>query len=385
METAPASRASSALVKRVTLRESRFEDRDSVLALMRRNGLVVQPSAGNWQWLWRDNPAAAHMHTAWPIGWVLEDKGGIVGYLGNVPLRSLFKGKIVRVAAARGFAVDPHARGHSLRLAATFFSQTGADLLLNTSANAGAAAVWGLCKGFVIPQSGYNETLLWILKDRAFLMSVIRKLGQPAWLANLASAILAPAVAAERFVFRRATSRSSGAIISVFDPDQIDKRFDELWESTLRAFPTRLMADRSACSLRWHFGHVNAPERESKVLALSKGGELAGYAVLTREDSARLGLRRMRISDLLARNDDIAVIDHLLVASHDFAFSAGSHTLELVGFPKLVRDRALARKPYAYRVAVTPYWYKARDSQLAQQLVAEDSWYGTPFDGDTSL
>jgi hypothetical protein len=369
-----------------SLREARFEDCDGVLALMRRNGLPVESTTARWHWLWQNNPAIALLQEPWPMGWILENESGIAGYLGNVPMLYRFNGKTLRVGAARGFAVDHSARSHSLRLVAAYFSQTGADLLLNTSANAAAASVWGLCKARTVPQANYDKVLLWILKDRAFVESYLLKLGKAPWLAKLAAFLAAPAVSAEGIVRRRIPrSSSSGAVVSVLDPSEIGEEFDVLWQDIVKSRPDRLLADRSAHSLRWHFDTQNAVERQAKVIALRRNGVLSGYAILTREDSGRLGLKRARISDMIAKDDDVSAIDDLLAASYKQAKATGCHALELVGFPGFVRQRALAANPHIYRLPAPPYWYKARDPLIASELEKELHWYALPYDGDATL
>src|SRR5437016_3877551 len=105
---------------RLVIREAKYSDCSGVGALTIRNGLAFQWSLDRWVGLWQENPSM-QFEPSFPIGWVLEEAGKIVGYLGNVPLLYHIQGKRVRAAAARGFAVDVEHRSHSFRLAAAFF------------------------------------------------------------------------------------------------------------------------------------------------------------------------------------------------------------------------------------------------------------------------
>ena len=367
------------------LREARFDDCAAVIALSRRNGHLVPSSASHWQWLWQDNPAVAHCQD-WPIGWVLEDGNGIVGYLGNVFSTCYLNGRRLRIAAARNFVVDSAFRGHSLRLAASFFSQKNADLLLNTSANEAAGSVFRLCKAQRIPQPGYDKILFWIVHERAVIQAYLRKRGHPAWQARLGGAILAPAVAAEGIFRKRHRPRPlPGSEIKLLDPEQIGPEFDALWKYVLETRSDRLLSDRSAATLRWHFNRNAAVERRAKVLTVWAGGTLLAYAVVTREDSGPLDLKRCRISDLLAKDDDPAAIDQLLAAANEYAKANDSDTLELMGFPQHIRERFLIGRPQVYQLPYWPYWYKAPDPDLAAALMQERVWYGSPYDGDATL
>ena len=85
------------------LREARAVDFDAIAAVKRRNGMPAEP----WAWLWQENPARAAFPADFPLGWVLDCEGLVVGYLGNVPLQYYRGGNKLRAAVARGFVVDP--------------------------------------------------------------------------------------------------------------------------------------------------------------------------------------------------------------------------------------------------------------------------------------
>lgn len=352
---------------------------------MRRNALPVQSTSTRWEWLWFRNPAMPSAD--WPIGWVLDSEGEVVGYLGNVPAMFWFKGKSVRAAAARSFVVDPEFRRGSLRLAAAFFSQSQADLLLNTSANVSAAAVFELCKSRRVPQPSYDQGLVWILRSHGFLEAYLRKRGCKEWLTIFGAAALAPFTYLESFRPRLMMQHRAcaGFSISMLDPDSIDAEFDVLWTAYIEAHPDRLLADRSAAVLRWHFGAESAVEKRPVVIALRRNGSLAGYTIVTRENSERLALKRMRVSDLVAKNDDIEVIDSLLAAAYRFARDDGSHALEIIGFPEHIRERALRSYAHTHQLESWRYWYKATDTHLHADLMVESAWYASPFDGDATL
>lgn len=369
------------------LREARFGDGEAVATLMRRNALIVQSTSRRWDWLWERNPA---MHEQWPIGWVLEGEGGIVGYLGNVPSLFWFRGKRLRAASARSFVVDPPFRGSSLRLAGAYFLQGEVDLLLNTSANATAGQVFRLCKARQLPQRDYDIGLLWITDPKGFLGAFARQRGYPNVLSRILTTTMLPAafIAFQyaRRHFDRACLANRHMAVDVIEPDCAGPEFEAMWSAYREAHPDRLLADRSAAALRWHFGTGSAAERRSRVLAVSLDGMLLGYAVVTREDSERLGLKRLRVSDLLAMDDDPLVIDTLLAAAHRTAREDGAHVLDLIGFPTQVRSRALANCARPYALDAWRYWYKVPDDgELDAELGRESAWYASPYDGDATL
>lgn len=367
------------------IREASYSDCEAVGALKRRNGLSVKWSTDRWIGLWQENPAMLQ-NPAMPIGWVLEQEGRVVGYLGNIPMYYQFKGRRLLAAAARGFAVDAEHRGQSLRLAAAFFSQKDVALLLNTSANVPSGSVFKLCKAEKIPYPDYDKALFWVVNARGFASSVLRMRGFGAALAAIAGAMLAPAVYIEGLWRQRGPLGHATAYeMSVLDPHSVGEEFDEFWQRTLAERSQCLLAERSAGALRWHFGHRGAATRRAKFVCAWHAGKLVGYVVLTREDSEGIGLMRSRIADLMAEKDAPDIIDALLNAAYLQACAEGSHILELVGFPERIRKHFVDGRAFERTLPSWQFWYKAVAPGLSDDLKCQDAWYGSSYDGDASL
>ena len=97
------------------------------------------------------------------------------------------------------------------------------------------------------------------------------------------------------------------------------------------------------------------------------------------------GLRRSIIADMIARKDNPEVLAALCVAAYDQAKQAGSHILEVLGFPQTVRSVCSRWNPYLRKYPACPFYYKAVDPLLHKQLADASAWYASPFDGDTTL
>ena len=369
-----------------TVREARYADAGPVAALTQRNGLASGTvSANDWSELWRENPVLQERPSL-PIGWVLESDGRVAGYLGNIPRHYHLGGQRLLAAAARGMAVDVDQRRHSLRLVAAFFSQKGVDLLLNTTANAAAGAVFQLCKAARCPQPDCDRALFWIVDARGFGESALRKRGHGSITARAGSVLLGPALALEGRLRRRGRFGPAGDLeLSVAEPRQLGDDFDAFWQRLLAARPGTLLADRSRQTLQWQFGRPGAAARHARVVCARRAGRITGYAVVTREDAAEIGLRRSRIVDLMAENNDPQVIDSLAQASFDLARASGSHVLESMGFPAITAEQLVARKPYARMLPAWPYWYYAPSADLRGQLQSPGAWHASAYDGDSSL
>ncbi len=368
------------------LREARYSDASPIAALLQRNG-IAEASArdDDWSLLWRENPVVRDQPSV-PIGWVIDDNGRIIGYLGNVPLYYHYQGRRLTAAAARGLAVDEAYRSCSMKLVAAFFSQKSVDLLLNTTANAAAGAVFQLCKAKKVHQPGADVALFWILDPRAVAQSVLRKRGHGDQVSRIAGPLFGLGLAIEgRWRRRGPPPRGRGIEVTVSAPGDLDAAFDDWWQRALHERPDCLLADRSRSAMRWHFSRGGVAVREAKVVCAFRAGVMVGHAVITREDAIEIGLRRTRIVDLLAEQDDAAVLNTLLHAATDHARISGSDVLELIGFPAVIRARMTAGNPHSRSFPAWPYWYRAFAPGLQSELASEGAWYASSYDGDASV
>lgn len=370
---------------KIQIREAQFIDFEAVGALKKRNGLDVVWHESRWMFLWAENPVFQSIKD-WPIGWVLEENALVVGYLGNIPLRYWYQGKPVLVAAARGFAVDPEYRSHTLKLIAAFFSQKTPDLLLNTSANQTAAEVFKMAHAESVPYSDYDMAPFLVTSPLGFLSATFKHLGLPGILSRLAGILAQPALSIWlKLRGHGPRLRQWQGDLAVLKVNEISSEFDELWQRRQIKLPQTVLAERSSVSLRWHFGHLGALARQAQVLVARQKGLLVGYIILTREDSPATGLKRYRVVDLFVEDDVPEVIDALFELAYTTAIKNGIHIVELVGFPEKVRARFMMMIPLMRKLPSWQFWYRALHLEKLPELSHPEAWYASSFDGDASL
>jgi hypothetical protein len=88
---------------------------------------------------------------------------------------------------------------------------------------------------------------------------------------------------------------------------------------------------------------------------------------------------------MIARQDDPEIISALIAAAYKNAKRAGSIVMELQGFPSGIRHLCAQWNPYTRTFPATPFYYKGATPALHKTLSDSAPWYGTPFDGDTTL
>lgn len=367
----------------VELREATFSDYSAVTDLKRKWGLIPDSSA-NWERLWRGNPALQYTKAQLPMGWVLEAQKKVVGYLGNIPLRYHYGDQILIAVAGHGFVVEPAYRAMAMRLNSAFYRQESADLYLTTTA---IEAVGKIARAFrceALPQEDYDTVLFWVLQPYPFARAVMKKFEFGRLTSHIGGVFFSLAVATDKIVRSRWPRRSDATLsLEQVSVNEIGDDFDQLWLSKLREKP-RLLANRNAATLRWHFQTPDDPG-ETSVFCCRRKGKLIGYAVMRTDPSQVAVLRRSTIADTLAIADDPEIVRTLWTAGYDHAKHVGSHVFEILGFPRNVRQACSGWHPYQRSYPACPFFYKASNPLLQSTLSDGGAWYASPFDGDTSL
>ncbi len=373
------------------LREAAVSDCVAIAQLKARHGLVPDLSPfseadclGAYRHLFIDNPALLDCRGPVATGWVLHAADRVVGYLGSTPLVYRRGRDRFVAAAACSFVVDTAYRSSSLLLASAFWRQKNVDLMMSTTANYAAGKVFSAMKCQRIPSDDYDVALFWITGAREFVTAALRKQGLSAPLARAMALPVGPLVAGAERLFRRPPRRNGrGLDIDVVSLSDIGDEFDELWER--KCLENRyLLRCRDARSLSWHFARHAANDKSVEILRCRREGRLAGYAILTSEHNEKLGLKRSRITDLIAEADAPDVISVLVTQAYVLAASRGSHVLEMLGFPPAIRSAVAHSRPHLRQLPTWPLYYKVVDSHLAEDLRPEQ-WYVSALDGDTSL
>jgi hypothetical protein len=378
--------APTAVVAPAKLREVTFADFQEVAKLKERTGLAAD-SVENWDRLWRRNPALLASNTPHPMGWVLEANGGVVGYMGTIPLQCRYGNRTLNAVTSHGFAVDVPYRAVAVSLAAAFYRQKSVDLFLSTSAIEASGKIALAFRCSTLPQPDYDTVLFWVLRPYAFAKGLMKKLDVRPLLAPAGGVLAALAVGSDKALrSRRPAQIKITRSVREAGLEFIGHDFAEFWTSKLLETPgtPRIFADRTPAALRWHF-EIPGDRGSVRVLCCHKDGRLDGYAVVRNDIDPESGIRRSIIADMIALGDDESVIQSLWVAAYQSAERAGSDILEVQGFPPHIRAMSSKWLPYQRKYPAHPYYFKATDPKLHAELGHGEAWYACPFDGDATL
>jgi hypothetical protein len=365
----------------MSVREVTFDDLNAVDRLFEAAGWAV-PSREHWSRLWIDNPAVQIPRPRPSCGWVMEQNGRVIGFLGNLAQLYKWQGETLRSATAFCFFVLPEFRGSSLQLVLPFIRQSNVDLLLNTTASPEASQIFQFLKFARLPQADFDVSYYWATHSAGFLGAALRKKDVPRPISDLLAAATAPALWLENRLRSRcmAPPRSSATRIDVVRAEEAGAEFDDFWQRK-SAEKNQLLAVRTSEVLRHRFAGESR-SHPPQIIRAWDGQRLVGYAILVRADTDKIGLKRCRLADLMAERDDPTIVQDLLAAAYGQTRRHGIHMFEIIGYPAHIRRIVEYGRPYRLRNEAWPYLYKAHNPTLHAALGSADAWYATLLDGD---
>jgi hypothetical protein len=327
--------------------------------------------------LFEDNPLWPGLERSWPLGWVLEDDGRIVGVVSNIPSAYVLHGEELLCANGHVWAVLEHYRGYAAELMDEYFSQEGPDLLISAKVGVSATAVWSAYAQRV-PVGDWSTAACAITGYREFARAGLDRKGVP-----FARSLALPVAAALRARDARSSKRlpDRPPFYEFGELDGFDPRFDEFWSELVRQNPHRLMGVRNAATLRWHYG---IPYRQGRlwVLAAVRNRMLRAYCVL--KYHRHPDVNSMKIVDFQTVEPDVDLLPGLLELGLRRASAEKCAFLEQcgVGLPKMRWFEYIA--PYRPAKGAWSFYYVADEPSLAERLADPAVWVPSEYDGDAS-
>jgi hypothetical protein len=361
-----------------TIREARLQDYAPIAALLARNGMSAR-TREEWEHLWVNNPVYKKL-TNWIIGWVAQnDDQEIVGYIGNIPLTFVLRGREIVGASVHTLVLDTRYRGATGFLLRRLAHHRAAQLVVATTANASAARLNDAFGQPRVPAGDWSQSAFWITDYQGFLASALKNAGLPRVLSYPASAVLR---LRDKFVKGDSWTRRTRRVIETCS--SFDERFDLFWEELKHTYPERLLATRSREVLQWHFEHALAQKR-AWIVTTADGSRLVAYAIFCRQDSPERGLRRVRLVDFQGLTGDPRPLVAMLAWGLAQCQNDGIHMLEAFGFRSEKQSVIDRLAPYRRQFRSWRYFYTCADETLSADLQVPAIWDPSLFDGDATL
>lgn len=359
------------------IRLAALADYAEITAMCARNGLGIKPRE-EWEHLWTGNPVYQKF-PGWPIGWVVENAaGGIVGFLGNIPVSYAFQGRPIIGASIYSFALDSSHRGQGLLLLERLLEWgRSVDYLLGTTANLSSSKLLEKNRIPRVPVGDWENSSFWITNYTGFLSCALNRKGWPKLLAYPAAAALKM-----RDVLKPHARRERSCELKVCSG--FDDRFDVFWAELQRTHPERFLTTRSREMLQWHFQY-SLQQEKTWIVTREENSRVLAYAVFCRCDNAEVGLKRVRLVDFQVLDEDFRTLVPMLDWGIQRCREEGIHMLESFGFRPGKQRVMDGLAPYRRRLGSWPYFYAAQNEALQKGLRDPAVWDPSLFDGDASL
>jgi acyl transferase domain-containing protein len=356
------------------VREASLSEYDKIAALTLRNDLDVR-TREEWEHLWVNNPVYKKVRN-WPIGWVVQDSGEIVGFLGTIPISYHFKGREIIASSLHAFTLDVAHRGHGLLVLNRMLEYSGAEYFVGSTANASSSKVLDRLGIARVPVGDWANSAFWITNYKGFAESFVSRKGWPGSLASFASV----ALKMNDKVLRRSWPRQKHRLQQ---QKGFDGRFDMFWQELQRAYPDRFLATRSREVLDWHFKFSLAQDK-TWVVTHQIDSRVLAYAIFQRQDTPDVHLKKMRLIDYQELPGADA-LGSMLGWGLNECQARGVHMLEAFGFQPDKQRVIDSLAPHRRKLSSWTYFYKPSSPSLQRDLQDSRVWDPSAFDGDASL
>ena len=355
-------------IERVSLRAVTVNDAQAVLAFLARHGHPARSEAG-WRWALIDNPTRVALGT--DAGWLLESKGSVVGFLGNLPLRYLQDGLAVWGASCTVPVVDADARAHGVRLLRAFATQPGAALVC---AQPGSEPLEHVFSGLGFEPQGRDqsegELLRWPLgKARPWLEALrhgpIQRL--KAWAQR------------RNFGPDDQAQDPTGPLYRVhgLSADELHGTCPSHWPQTWNEWANRywsrpgLWAERSAYLMSWRMSDPDAGSRLGLWAVLDDNGRMLGMAMVRLRPAANDDSPRAELLDwAVLPQAPASASGALLLEVQRWALQHAALSVDAAGFSGEALDQLRALQPSVLGACYVDAWVLNRSdlgTQVAQK------------------
>lgn len=370
---------------RVNIREATISDAQAVFTFFLSQGKIRKEENNLWfkRWglLFQLNPwlAGAVHH---PIGWVVEEENGVIrGYAGNIILPYIYGGTVYKAACTTGILVDPAYRRYSMSMLKGYFTQTGIDIFMSSTANEISGTIFETLKIPKFPAENYNLTYYFFVSPWRVVYSFMRR-RLPAFfarpIATLMGKILAFWFYIRDAVFMDRDNAVKGWKIIEKSLEDLDETYDAFWE-LIKSQLDQLILLKTKEALRWHFagaGNWGAPV----IFCYYEGDRMLGYAIIDKHLEKESGIIRFRCADLLTYGGKKDIIKRLMITAYLHAKREKADLFICYFLPfwiqKIVSGLAHLRRKRNGSVYI-----RMLNSELVDIDVGR-KWYATCADGD---
>ncbi len=350
------------------VREAKFKDFKYISQLQKRHKLksiikYKKKFLTNYNYFSKKNP----------IGWVLEDKGKIRGFIGNFIKKYYYNNKSYYSSAANSLVLDEDYRANTFLLLRKYFKQKKISFFFNSSPNYSSFKIWKKLGAYEIPQSTINRKLFYFLKIDNSINSYFskKKIKIPFFFISIISFLLAVIFIKKR----KPEVNDESKLVQI---KKFDQRIKTFFKKNFKKNKLNLSRDRLWFDMYYNKQNSN----KSFIYAVIKKSKIIGLIGFVEDNDTSINLKRLKLSDIEVLKDDKRIYDTIFRKISSNTNIKKYDLIETQGFSpgkfniiKKLFHLDLKTKSY-------PFLFKSDKKNINLMLNKKNIWDFSLIDGD---
>lgn len=311
-----------------------------------------------------------------PMGWVIEDRGKIKGFIGNFVKRYNFKNSNYLSSSINSLVVDINYRQYTYLLLRKYFSQKKISFFLNCTPNSSTFKIWKKLGANIIPQLTIQKKLLYILKTENLINSFLIK-----------KKFFIP-----KFIIKIITKLVNYLLLKkkeVKDDYHLDflqiKKFDQKIKAFISKNQKKNKLTLHRDKLWFEMNYSKKNNKKSFIFLVYKKKKIIGLIGLIENNNNEIGLKRLELADFIFQNNKISMHKFAIKKFFSNTQFQGYDVIESQGFSEEKFDMLKNIFHINIKVKSLPFLYKTNNKKIISIFKKKNVWDLSLIDGDNLI
>ena len=353
------------------VREAKFKDFISISKLQSRHKLK---SILNYKYKISTNYLFFSKKN--PMGWVLEDKGVIRGFVGNFVKKYSLRNKYFFCSSINSLVVDKKYRQNTYLLLRRYFDQKKISFYLNSTPNDSTYKIWKKLGANEIPQSTIQKKLLYILKIENIINSYLlkKKFFVPSLIIKLITKII-------NFIFFKSKNNKDNSNLDYVELNKFDSKVKFFLKKNLDKNKLFLCRDK----LWFKMNYNKKDKKKSFIFLILRKKEIVGLISLIENNNDSIDLKRLEIADFIINEKEKIFFGNIIKKIFLDTRFKRYDVIESQGFSEKKFNMLKNIFHLEIKLNSFPFLYKSNDEKINKILENNKIWDLSLIDGDNLI
>ena len=350
------------------IRNAKIEDYNKIYELNLKHNLKI-PDKNEWQKIWTRNPNFDFVEDK--IGWVIEDKKNIKGFLGYIKKKYTDEeGNEYNGLISHNWVVDNDCRNMSLILLNKFFTDIKSDFYINSTASLEVAKVWEAFGAKKIPVDNIKSSLFIPINNEKISQIIFKNY----LLKNFLSFFL------KHFIKFKILSSKESNNYQIQITNKIDKELKEL-----KYFFEEKNFIKEKSDYNW-YQEILSKNNTFDFLKIYKDNIFVGHCLLITSNDTKL--KKTYVGEIMINKDfrtDKDLYKIIIKKIFTYAKNLKSDLIQIKYLDeevyKILKQIIFFKKNYNF----CSFYYYSSDQRLILKLSKKKKWIISMLSGDSFL